>query len=142
MLRYLASCCLRFSKGVIPNLMHRFSNIVAITKISIFPKTGLYVDLFEKAAMHKMHWKSRSLSFLTGFNFNNILQAAFTLANPKSGKKLLNLTVFFMLLGTARVKAAHRMLVKLTPGFPICDVITDDRMSLVRINQSDRVVKS
>ena len=47
-----------------------------------------------------------------GVNFTNILQAAFTRADPKSAKKLLNLTVYFALLGPARVKAARRMLVK------------------------------
>ena len=35
---------------------------------------------------------------------------------PKSAKKLLNLNVFSALLGSARVKAARRMLLKLTPG--------------------------
>ena len=51
-----------------------------------------------------------------GVNFTNVLPAAFTPADPKSAIKLLKLTVFFALLGSAFVKAAHRMLVKLTPG--------------------------
>ena len=44
---------------------------------------------------------------------------------PKAQKKLLDLTVFFALLGSDGVKAAHRMLMKLTPrlvlvpGLPI-----------------------
>ena len=50
-----------------------------------------------------------------GVNFTNILRAAFTRADPKSAKKLLELNDFFSLLGSAPVKAAHRMLVKLTP---------------------------
>ena len=37
-------------------------------------------------------------------------------ADPKSAKKLLNLTVFIALLGSARIKAACRTLVKLTPN--------------------------
>ena len=47
------------------------------------------------------------------------LHAAFTCADPESakGKKLLNLTVFFTLLGSASVKAVRKMLVKLTPGY-------------------------
>jgi len=49
-------------------------------------------------------------------NFNNILLKAFTLADPKIAKKTFNLTVFFALLGSGCVKAAHKMLVKLTPG--------------------------
>ena len=52
----------------------------------------------------------------SGVNFTNILRAAFVLADPKSTKKLLNLTVFFALLVSAGVKAARRTLVKLTPG--------------------------
>ena len=51
-----------------------------------------------------------------GVDFTNVLQAAFTHADPKSAKKLLYLTVFFALLGSVQVKAAHRMLVKLTQG--------------------------
>ena len=52
----------------------------------------------------------------SGVNFTNVLQAAFTLADPKSAIKLLNLSVFFALLGSGRIKAARRTLVKLTPG--------------------------
>jgi hypothetical protein len=51
-----------------------------------------------------------------GVNFTNILQAAFMHADPKRPKKMLNLTVFFALLGSAHVKAARKMLVKLTPA--------------------------
>ena len=55
------------------------------------------------------------LSFICRVNFANILRAAFTCKDAKSAKKLLNLTVSFALLGSARVKAACRTLVKLTP---------------------------
>ncbi len=51
-----------------------------------------------------------------GFNFINNLQAAFMRADPESAKKTDNLTVFFMLLGSACIKAARKMFVKLTPG--------------------------
>ena len=51
-----------------------------------------------------------------GVNFTNVLLAAFTNADPKSAIKLLNLTIFFALLGSSHVKAACRMLVKLNPG--------------------------
>ena len=44
-------------------------------------------------------------------------QAAFMCGDPKSEKKLLNLIVFLALLGSERVKAARRMLVKLTPDW-------------------------
>jgi len=49
-------------------------------------------------------------------NFINILQADFGLRDPESAKKTYNLTVFFALLGSACVKAAHKRLVKLTPA--------------------------
>jgi len=52
-----------------------------------------------------------------GFNFINILLAALAHADPKSAKKTDNLTVFLMLLGSAHVKAARRMLLKLPRGF-------------------------
>ena len=51
-----------------------------------------------------------------GVNFANILRAAFALVGPKSAKKTVKLSSFIAVLGSARKKAAHRMLVKLTPG--------------------------
>ena len=50
-----------------------------------------------------------------GVNFTNVLRAAFTRADPKSAKKTVKLSSFIVLLGSARVKAACRTLVKLTP---------------------------
>jgi len=53
---------------------------------------------------------------LSGVNFTNILHAAFAHADPKSAKKKIDdLTVFFVLLGSAPVKALHKILVKSTP---------------------------
>jgi len=49
----------------------------------------------------------------------NVLRAAFTHVDPKSAKQLLNLTVFFALLGFALVKAAGTTLVKLTTDVSI-----------------------
>jgi len=54
-----------------------------------------------------------------GVNFINILLAAFMHQDPKSAKKADNLPVFFALLGSVRVKSAHKMLVKLTPGITL-----------------------
>ncbi len=51
-----------------------------------------------------------------GVNFINILLVAIGHADPKSAKKTDNLTVFFALLGSAPVRAACRMLMKLAPG--------------------------
>ena len=52
----------------------------------------------------------------SGVNFTNVLQAAFTRKDPKSAIKLLYLTVYFALLGSGCIKAARKMLMKLTLG--------------------------
>ena len=44
------------------------------------------------------------------------LRAAFTRTDPKSAKSCLTWLSFFALLGSVRVQAAHKMMVKLTPG--------------------------
>ena len=61
-------------------------------------------------------------------NFTNVLQAAFTRADLKSAIKLLNLTVFFALLGSARIKAACKMLVKLTP---VCTPAMPETLAII-----------
>jgi len=50
---------------------------------------------------------------LFGIDISNILQAAFTLADPKSTKYTDDLAVLFSLFGSAALKAVHKMLVKL-----------------------------
>jgi len=50
-----------------------------------------------------------------GVNFINALRAPFTCPDPKSAIKNENLTVFFVFLGSACVKASCKTLVKLTP---------------------------
>ncbi len=47
----------------------------------------------------------------TGVNFTNILHKAFTRSDPKSAKETDSLTLFFAQLGSARAKAALKMLV-------------------------------
>jgi len=49
-----------------------------------------------------------------GFDFTNISHTAFMLEDPIRLKKTDELTVFFALLGSACVKACHKMLVTLT----------------------------
>ena len=49
-----------------------------------------------------------------GVNFINVFTHSFHERRSQRCKKLLNLTVFLALLGSAWVKAAHEMLVKLT----------------------------
>ena len=60
---------------------------------------------------------SNSPLWRPGVNFTNILQAAFMPADLKSAKKTVKLSSFIALLGSACVKAARRMLVKLTQSF-------------------------
>ena len=48
--------------------------------------------------------------------FHQHSTSSFYACRSQKRKKLLNLTVFLVLLGSARIKAACRMLVKLTPG--------------------------
>jgi len=52
----------------------------------------------------------------SGVNYINVLKAAFACTDPKSTKKTVELSVFFALSGSARVKASPRRLVKLTTG--------------------------
>ena len=70
--------------------------------------------LSSKRRKNYLFTKKKSLVGLPGVNFTNVLQAAFTRADPKSAKKTVKLSCFFALLGSARVKAARRMLVKLS----------------------------
>ncbi len=56
-----------------------------------------------------------------GVNFINILLSAYTCSDPESAKKTDGLTVFFVLLESLSIKAARKMLVKLTPGGPQVD---------------------
>jgi len=65
---------------------------------------------------HSSPFFSALTSTTTGVDFTNILQTDFTSADPKSTKKTTGLNVFFALLGSAHIKAAHKMLVKLTTG--------------------------
>jgi len=58
-----------------------------------------------------------------GVDFINILRTAFTLVDPKSVKKIDNLTVFFTLLGSACQKAVRRTLMKLRPGVDFINVL-------------------
>jgi len=51
-----------------------------------------------------------------GVNFINVLRAAFTQPDPKSAKNTIKLSVFFALLGSACIKTAQKMLMKLTLG--------------------------
>ena len=68
------------------------------------------INLLCKSCSRKMMIKLTS-----GLNFINVLRADFTHADPKSAKKTVKSSSFFALSGSASIKAARRMLVKLTP---------------------------
>jgi len=52
-------------------------------------------------------------------NFTNILRAAFMHTDPKSAKRQSSHEYFSVLIGSAWVKAARKVLVKLTPDIKI-----------------------
>ena len=56
------------------------------------------------------------LNIAAGVNFINVVMRSFYTRISHRRKKLRDWTVFFLLLGSLRVKAAHKMLVNLTPG--------------------------
>jgi hypothetical protein len=68
-------------------------------------------------SLHKTGWSYHQ----SGVNFINVLRAAFTRADPKSTKKTVKLSNFCAFLGSARIKAVFRMLMKLTTD-SLCDV--------------------
>ena len=74
-----------------------------------------------------------------GFDFINVLREAFTLVDPKSVKKIDNLTVFFTLLGSLRVKAVRRTLMKLSPGFTVYIFASGLRTKILVLWTPDRV---
>jgi len=71
----------------------------------------------------------------SGVNFINVLQTAFRCPDPKSTKRLTSLLYFFPLLGSACIKAAHKVLMKLTPGgklvksnYRVTDTVSDKKV--------------
>jgi len=49
-------------------------------------------------------------------SISSMFKHSYMRSDPKSTKKTYNLTNYFVVLGSSRVKAAHKMLMKLTPG--------------------------
>ena len=64
-------------------------------------------------------------------------RAAFRCADTKSAKKLLDLNDFFALLGSAHVKADHKMLEKLTPARTF-KTLTEAKFLLINFTSSNR----
>jgi len=69
---------------------------------------------------HEIHFvKYRELFSQAWVDFINILRAAFTCPDLNSTNNTVKQSVFFALLGSARVKAVHKMLVKSTPAMSL-----------------------
>jgi len=64
----------------------------------------------------KNGWDLSTSGKSLGVDFTNILLAAYTRQDYKSTKHIVKPSVFFVLLGSALVKIAPKMLVKSTAG--------------------------
>ncbi len=91
----------QFHQGFTPAFFVRTSFFLVMFRV-------WYQILYEKRA-HNMLMK-----LTARVNFTNVLLTAFTLKEPESVKKIDNLTVFFMHLGSAPIKAVRRTLMKLS----------------------------
>jgi len=100
----ISPSCLRAAfKHADPKSEKKFSQVISV----FFPFWNLPVQ----KRLIKCWW-----NWHPGLNFINVLYTAFTRSDPKSVKKTVKLSIFFMLSGSTSVKAAHKMLVKLTPN--------------------------
>jgi len=99
--------------------------------------------------------KDRSGSERPGVNFINILRAAFTEVGPKNAKRHWRLTVFIANLGSSRVKAARKTLMKLSPkeedgdsrpatpfSRPITAVVLQRKIHIINLKQYKKIYLS
>jgi len=63
------------------------------------------------------------MKFRPGVNIINILRAAFICADPNCIKMTVKFSVFSVLLGSVRAKAACRMLMKFRPGVNFINIL-------------------
>ena len=85
---------------------------------SVFPFSYLHFSKVKKDTLeHMAVWreKYRKGRNTSGVNFIKMCMCSFYTRRFQKRKKLLNLTVFWALLRSAHVKAARKMLVRLTP---------------------------
>jgi len=80
-----------------------FINVTLFYEVQVY----LVICIFEK--------HQKRLMPIPGADLTNNLHAAFMHADPKSAKNTVKPSVFFALLGSARIKAARKMLLKSTP---------------------------
>jgi len=89
-------------------------------KISCRVHLFAYFDHTIFATLLKKPFKQdRDHVFESGVNFINVLQAAFTRANPEC----IKLSIFFTLLGSTSVKSACKTLVKSRPVLNFINVL-------------------
>ena len=75
------------------------------------------MDFKEEKNLFFLFLRENEITFKrSGVNFINVLRTSFMRADPKSVKNAVMLSIFFTLLGSTDVIAAHKMLVKLTAG--------------------------
>jgi len=78
-----------------------------------------------------------TMSFIVGHanrgGFHQHFKCSFYACRSQKWKNTVKLSRFFKLLGSARIKAAHKMLMKLTPDFMTC--IISSRVKKSRINR-------
>ena len=74
--------------------------------------------------------------------FHQYVYAQLLRKQVSKGKKLLDLTVFFVLLGSAHVKAARKMMVKLTQGQKYKGRIQDGRkLVTMTYNRAEETIR-
>ena len=66
----------------------------------------------------------------SGVNFTNVLQAAFTRANPNRVKKTVKLSSLFALLGSAPIKPACKHVDEIDPKLQYTDCKTPDTLNI------------
>ncbi len=69
-------------------------------------------------------------------NFTNILFAAFTLIDPKSIKNTVKSSVSLYLLGSARVNAVSRTLMKMSPGVNVTSLLAQMCRTVIGLRHS------
>ena len=72
-------------------------------------------------------YKNATTGSPPGVNFINVFTLSFYPRRSQKRKKLLDLAVFFALLGSERVKAARKMLVKWTPVANFTNYLTQNK---------------
>jgi hypothetical protein len=84
---------------------------------------SMYMSLEKTTFIRKKIVYKMLMKLTTGDNFFNVLWATFMHADLKSTKKTVKFLIFFVLLGSAHAKAAHKMLMKLTFGVYQCTTV-------------------